>query len=239
MARRTKLSNEQADRTLRLTYRQVLFILPLGDRLLTGCADSPRASGLAFGLALAVRPAGSAEAPRARVGPEDAFCGAVFAERLERIFGCPCGWRGRPGQCAAFRPADCDLSPGDRRTWRETTAPPARAARDPRRVTAGRVLRRGAGHRRGGQRPATVRYRARGSGPGCPHLRRESPSPPGRHGAARPARSRSPWCPAHPPRDRPEPVGLARRRCALDDREDNPHSLDRPDCVLRRLICDI
>ena len=35
------------------------------------------ASGLASGLALAVRPAGSLEAPRARVGPEDPFCGAV------------------------------------------------------------------------------------------------------------------------------------------------------------------
>ena len=34
-------------------------------------------SGQAFGLALAVRPAGSLEAPRARVGPEDPFCGAV------------------------------------------------------------------------------------------------------------------------------------------------------------------
>src|ERR1017187_10371614 len=45
--------------------------------------------GLAFGLALAVRPTGSAEAPRARAGPEDAFCGAVCAERLERIFGLP------------------------------------------------------------------------------------------------------------------------------------------------------
>ena len=68
-----------------------------------------RRSGLASGLALAVRPAGSTEAPRARVGPEDAFCGAVFAERVERIFGCPCGWRGRPGQCAAFRPGRCDI----------------------------------------------------------------------------------------------------------------------------------
>ncbi len=28
----------------------------------------------------------------------------VSAERLERIFGCPCGWRERPGQCASFRP---------------------------------------------------------------------------------------------------------------------------------------
>ena len=36
-----------------------------------------RLGGLAFGLALAVRPAGSLEAPRARVGPEDPFCAAV------------------------------------------------------------------------------------------------------------------------------------------------------------------
>ena len=39
-------------------------------------------------------------------------------------------------------------------------------------------LRRGAGHRRGGQRPATVRYRARGSGPGCPATCGESPHHP-------------------------------------------------------------
>jgi len=35
----------------------------------------------------------------------------LSAERLERIFGCPCGWRGRPGQCAAFRPGDRAFSP--------------------------------------------------------------------------------------------------------------------------------
>ncbi len=33
----------------------------------------------------------------------------LSAQRLERIFGCPCGWRGRPGQCAAFRPRACDF----------------------------------------------------------------------------------------------------------------------------------
>jgi hypothetical protein len=44
---------------------------------------------LACGLALAVRPGGSAETP-ARKG------------------GCPCGWRGRQGQRAAFRPGSCD-----------------------------------------------------------------------------------------------------------------------------------
>jgi integrase len=43
----------------------------------------------------------------------------LSAERLERIFGCPCGWRGRPGQCAAFRAGGCGLSHGDRRTRRE------------------------------------------------------------------------------------------------------------------------
>jgi hypothetical protein len=47
-------------------------------------------------------------------------------------------------------------APGARRPAR-----PARGAHDPRRVTAGRVLRRGAGHRRDGQRPATMRARAR------------------------------------------------------------------------------
>jgi hypothetical protein len=63
----------------------------------------------------------------------------------------------------------------------------ARGARDPRRVTAGRVLRPGAGHRRGGHRPATVRYRARRSGPGCPATCGESPQHPWPlwHGAAR------------------------------------------------------
>ena len=41
----------------------------------------------------------------------------LSAERLERIFGCPCGWRGRPGQCAAFRPHRCDVL-RRRRYWR-------------------------------------------------------------------------------------------------------------------------
>jgi hypothetical protein len=45
----------------------------------------------------------------------------LSAERLERIFGCPCGWRGRRGQCVAFRPRHCDIftaigAPGARLT---------------------------------------------------------------------------------------------------------------------------
>jgi hypothetical protein len=102
-------------------------------------------SGLASGLALAVRSAGSADAPRARVGPEDAFCRAVRAERLEGIFGCPCRWRGRPGQCAAFRPVTLTFSgagaPGARVTawsccWR-ARHPPGEVRRDRRRPVTG------------------------------------------------------------------------------------------------------
>ena len=48
---------------------------------LTPPPDRPRfaarISGLAFGQALAVRPAGLAGLRRSRVGPEDRFCGAV------------------------------------------------------------------------------------------------------------------------------------------------------------------
>jgi hypothetical protein len=69
-----------------------------------------RPSGLASGLARAVRPAGSAVAPRARVGPEDAFCGAGFAQRLETIMR-PCvalPWDTKtgfwpPAACAGLR----------------------------------------------------------------------------------------------------------------------------------------
>jgi len=103
-------------------------------------------------------------------------------------------------------------APGARRPAR-----PARGAHDPRRVTAGRVLRRGAGHRRDGQRPATVRYRARGSGPGCPATYGGCPQHPlplqrGTAPLVHALRAR----PARPSRDRPGPVGLARRRCALE-----------------------
>jgi hypothetical protein len=59
-----------------------------------------RPSGLAFGLALAVRPAGSLEAPRARVGPEDPFCAAVKKDlRVPlRVEGTARTMRGVPAQ---------------------------------------------------------------------------------------------------------------------------------------------
>jgi hypothetical protein len=48
------------------------------------------------------------------------------------------------------------------------------------------VLRPGAGHRRGGQRPATVRYRARGVGQAAPPPAARVPTTPGCYGTALP-----------------------------------------------------
>jgi hypothetical protein len=56
-----------------LRRRAVPFVAPLDSDL----RFAARFSGLASGLALAVRSAGSAEAPGSRVGPEDRFCEAV------------------------------------------------------------------------------------------------------------------------------------------------------------------
>ena len=72
-----------------------------------------RFSGLAFGLALAVRPAGAVEAPRARVGPEDAFCEAVRKDL--RV---PLRVEEPPRTMRGVLPLCCDLSPGDWRTQR-------------------------------------------------------------------------------------------------------------------------
>ena len=90
-------------------------------------------------------PQGRQRSSRTRAGPEDAFCGAGFAERLERIFKCPRARRGRSVQCAAFRPGASNLSPCDRRTCARRSARPPRSARS---YTALREvgLRRGAGN---------------------------------------------------------------------------------------------
>jgi hypothetical protein len=139
--------------------------------------------------------------------------------------------RGVPAGELTFHPATG--APGARRP-----AQPVRGAHDPRCVTAGCVLRWGAGHRRRGQRPATVRYRARGSGPGCPATCGESPhNPLAAAVQLRPARSRSPSTSrAHPPRDRLGPVGLARRRCALEDRGE---SCNKPGWRMAVALADV
>ena len=74
-----------------------------------------RGSGLAFGLALAVRPAGSA--PGSRVGHEDSFCEAVRNDLWVPLTleGPARTTRGVPARCLW-------LSPGDWRIWRVTTA---------------------------------------------------------------------------------------------------------------------
>ncbi len=122
----------------------------------------------------------------------------------------------RPGQCAAFRPGDLWSFARRSAHLARDDRPGQLAERGyPRCVTAGRGLRWGAGRRRGGQRPATVRYRARGSGPGYPVTCGESPQHPGRHSAALLARSRS-SCSSRAFFARPAWAGRpGARRCAL------------------------
>ena len=111
-------------------------------------------------------PQGRQRSSRTRAGPEDAFCGAGFAERLERIFKCPRARRGRSVQCAAFRPGASNLSPCDRRTCARRSARPPRSARS---YTALREvgLRRGAGNGAAAAARAGALSR-NSSGPGAP-----------------------------------------------------------------------
>ena len=83
-------------------------------------------------------------------------------------------------------------------------------------VTAGGRAGAGAGMTAWRQRPAPVRGRARGSGPGCRQLWRDSLSRPStaRHSATRSAHPRALAAPTA--RVRPEPDGMARRRRALE-----------------------
>jgi hypothetical protein len=68
-----------------------------------------------------------------------------------------------------------------------------------------------------GQRPATVRYRARGSWPGCPPPAARLPITPRRVDAAIPQHiQRLSVHASRTLRTRPEPVGAARRRRALE-----------------------
>ena len=127
-------------------------VLPVGAGLQRFAAPT---SGLASGLALAVRPAGGAAPDNAR--------------------------RSGPVPVTS-RPATG--APGAR--W---SARPTRGARDSRCVTAGCVLRRDAGRRRGGQRPAPVRYRARGRRAAAPPPAARVPITPGRHGTTLPGSS--------------------------------------------------
>jgi hypothetical protein len=108
---------------------------------------------------------------RSRVGPE-----IVSAKRLETISGALDAGGASLDDARRSGPVPVILSPGDWSTWRMTTGPASSpGVAHAWCVTAGRPVRRGVGHRRGGQRPAPMRFRTRGSGPGCPATCGESP----------------------------------------------------------------
>jgi hypothetical protein len=138
--------------------------------------------------------------------------------------GAPLGWRGRPGQCAAFRPGGCDIRPA-------IGAPGARLSawswcwRARQRDTAGTA---------GGWSPGVPCAAARravglaseGSGESCRPATARPPGEPGPPTAGHPGRSSLSSARARPRCSRPGPSGPARRRCALDDREENSHHTD-------------
>jgi len=158
-------------------------------------------------------PSGPPGRLRARVGPGDAFCGAVCAERLESIFGCPCGWRGRSVQCATFRPGPYDTFTVSGASGVEVTAWPwCWWARQ-------RVAARTAGGRSQGVRCAAARRVRRASVRRTrrkpPPRNDESPGEPWPPTASYPGRSSLSTARARPRCSRPGPSGPARRRCAL------------------------
>jgi hypothetical protein len=141
----------------------------------------------------------------------------LSAKRLERIFGCPCGWRGQPGQCAAFGSGLCDLCLAIGTIGVRAMARPVRAGRRyPGCVAAG--------------------LPACGCGPAdlVAAPRPEGSCPGGRGGPSRPASANRPrprlalamivtplraipsMCWRFPVRTWPRPVGLARRRRAFN-----------------------
>jgi hypothetical protein len=119
---------------------------------------------------------------------------------------------GRPAQCAAFRPADCDLSSGDRRGGVRVTAGPARAARHwaLRRGPAAAGARAAVRGSRRVRRASVRRTRAK-----LPPQRRDSrqPQPPT---TGHPGCSTFPRLPVLALSATPRPSGPARRRRALE-----------------------
>ena len=88
-------------------------------RLHTGLGGSPRAlRAWPSAWPSPSGPPGRQRSPRARVGPEDAFCGAVCAERLEGSSGALAGGGADTDNARRSGPVTVTL-PGDRRTWRE------------------------------------------------------------------------------------------------------------------------
>jgi len=194
-----------------MSQRSHLNSLPrFPDRCRVCCGGLPRAHR-AWPLAW---PSPSGPPGRQRLRAQGWVPKMLSAERSERIFGCPCGWRGRLGQCAAFRPGDCDLRTAMGALRASVTAWPAHSARH-----------RG---RYGGDwlRPVPGKLCAAAAAPvGLPPGRARAKLPP-RNGetpatlAACGQLSRPLYSPSVAracSRSRSRPSGLARRRCALDD----------------------
>jgi hypothetical protein len=138
----------------------------------------------------------------------------LSAQRLERTFGCPCGWRGRPGQCAAFRPGACDF-PGVCAT-RSRPTPGPRGGRGTGQI---RRVPHAAGHRgsRARQLGAPQGFRPKGATKAATPPTARPRSDPGRLWRDTLAAHHSPDWPRPFPRDsRPCPSGVAHRRCALE-----------------------
>ncbi len=109
-----------------MSQRSHLNSLPrFPDRCRVCCGGLPRAHR-AWPLAW---PSPSGPPGRQRLRAQGWVPKMLSAERSERIFGCPCGWRGRLGQCAAFRPGDCDLRTAMGALRASVTAWPAHSAR--------------------------------------------------------------------------------------------------------------
>jgi hypothetical protein len=162
----------------------------------------------------------------------------LAAERLEKIFGCPCGWRGRPGQCAAFRPGDCDILPAIGRTWRAgPDGLPAAGARGTGRYGGDRT------------RPVTGEPGAAAAAPvGLPPGRPRAKLPPRNAEslgkpqpptAGHPGRITFPGCSRPSLAVHARPSGPARRRCGPCRSVSRPRSCQatRVTCVPRLADC--
>ena len=177
-----------------------------------------RISGLASGLALAVRPAGLAEAPALKGGPEDRFCEAVRNDL--RV---PLTLEGPTRTMRGVPPRSLRHLHGDRRIRRNVyglavvlAGAAAGYGGDPRWPVTGAAVR---GSRR------AVGLASEGRGESCRPIRRVSRGEPRPPTAGHPGRFFSLTARVRPRCSRPGPSGLARRRCALEALEKSCNNL--------------
>ena len=176
-----------------------------------------RLSGVAFGLALAVRPAGAVEAPgstaRRRRVPRSGMRSTVEAGGAD------------PDNARRSGPLTVTFS-GDGVTRARVTAWSSRPGAVPGRYGGHRTrpVTGAAGRGSSARRRASAR-RARRK---LPHRQRRAPAlDPSRLRRATLGRSSLPGCRARSSRFTSRPSGLARRRCALEPVEKSCHNLEK------------